>query len=150
MINGKITNTAIILLGKPESTHLISPSVAQITWKLDTEEKAYQHFEPPLFSTINDILTRIRNVNYKFFPSNQLIATEVLKYDPEVILEALNNCIAHQDYGLHSRIVLTEKTGKLIFSNAGAFYEGKADDYSLGNLVPKNTVTDGWPTQWSI
>lgn len=135
-INRKITNTAIILLGKPESTHLISPAVAQITWKLDTEEKAYQHFEPPLFSTINDILIRIRNVNYKFFPSNQLIATEVLKYDPEVILEALNNCIAHQDYGLHSRIVLTEKTGKLIFSNAGAFYEGKADDYSLGNLVP--------------
>ncbi len=49
LLNGKITNTAILLLGKPEATHLISPSVGQITWKLDTDEKAYEHFEIPLF-----------------------------------------------------------------------------------------------------
>jgi len=88
-IDGKITNTAIILLGKPEATHLIAPAVAQITWKLDTEEKAYQHFDPPLFLTINEVLHRIRNIKYKFFPNNQLVATEVNKYDPESILEAL-------------------------------------------------------------
>jgi ATP-dependent DNA helicase RecG len=135
-INGKITNTAIILLGKPESAHFLSPAVAQITWKLDTEEKAYEHFEIPLFTSINDVLKRIRNVKYKFFPNNQLIATEVLKYDPEVILEALNNCIAHQDYNQYSRILLTEQTGKLIFSNAGGFFEGTADDYTLGQKTP--------------
>lgn len=136
-IEGKITNTAILLLGKAEAAHFISPSVGQITWKLDTDEKAYEHFEIPLFTTVNDVLNRIRNVKYKFFSNNQLIATEVLKYDPEVILEALNNCIAHQDYSAHSRIVLTEQTGKLIFSNAGNFFEGKADDYSLGDKTPK-------------
>lgn len=136
-IDGKITNTAIILLGKPESAHYISPSVAQITWKLDTEEQAYEHFDLPLFGAVNDVLKRIRNVKFKFFPNNQLIATEVLKYDPEVILEALNNCIAHQDYSLHSRIILTEQTGKLIFSNVGSFFEGKADDYTLGEKTPK-------------
>lgn len=136
-LGGKITNTAIILLGKPEAVHFISPSVAQITWKLDTEEKAYEHFEIPFFTTINDVLKRVRNVKYKFFPNNQLIATEVLKYDPEVILEALNNCIAHQDYGMQSRIILTERTGKLIFANAGSFFEGNADDYTLGDKTPK-------------
>jgi len=136
-INGKITNAAIILLGKPESVHYISPSVAQITWKLDTQEKAYEHFEIPHFTAVNDVLKRIRNVKYKFFPNNQLIATEVLKYDPEVILEALNNCIAHQDYSRHSRIVLTEQVGKLIFTNAGSFFEGKADDYTTGERTPK-------------
>ena len=136
-INGQITNTAIILLGKPESSHYISPKVAQITWKLDTEEKAYEHFEIPLFISVNEVLKQIRNVKYKFFPDNQLIAIEVLKYDPEVILEALNNCIAHQDYSYNSRIVLTEETGKLIFSNAGNFFEGSADDYTTGNKTPK-------------
>lgn len=136
-IDGKLTNTTILLLGKPEAAHFISPSVAQITWKLDTEEKAYEHFEIPLFTTVNDVLKRVRNLKYKFFPNNQLIATEVLKYDPEVILEALNNCIAHQDYGMQSRIILTEQTGKLIFANAGSFFEGKADDYNLGNKTPK-------------
>lgn len=136
-IGGKITNTAILLLGKEESTHYISPAVAQITWKLDTEELAYEHFEVPLFLTVNEIIKRIRNVKYKFFPDNQLIATEVQKYDTEVILEALNNCIAHQDYGQNSRIVLVEKVNKLIFRNAGGFFEGKAEDYCEGNLTPQ-------------
>ena len=136
-IDGQITNTAVVLLGKPESSHLISPSVAQITWKLDTEEKAYQHFEIPLFLTTNDVLQRIRNVKYKFFPDNQLVATEVNKYDSESILEALNNCIAHQDYSQHARIILTEKVNKLVFTSVGSFYEGDAEEYSFGNKTPK-------------
>lgn len=136
-IDGKITNTAIILLGKPETAHFISPAVAQITWKLDTEEKAYEHFGMPLFSEINAILSKIRNVKYKFFPDNQLVATEVMKYDSEVILEALNNCIAHQDYSRHSRILLTEQINKLIFSSEGSFFEGTAEDYTAGDKTPK-------------
>ncbi|WP_255417254.1 RNA-binding domain-containing protein [Proteiniphilum sp. X52] len=136
-LNGKITNTAIILLGKPESSHYILPSVAQITWKLDTEEKAYEHFEIPFLISVNDVLKQIRNVKYKFFPSNQLIAVEVQKYDPEVILEALNNTIAHQNYSYFSRIIVTEQTGKLIFSNAGNFFEGSAEDYTTGNKTPQ-------------
>lgn len=136
-IDGKITNTAIILLGNPESAHFISPAVSQITWKLDTEEKAYEHFGMPLFSEINAILSKIRNVKYKFFPDNQLVATEVMKYDSEVILEALNNCIAHQDYSRHSRILLTEQINKLIFSSEGSFFEGTAEDYTAGDKTPK-------------
>ena len=136
-IGGKITNTAIILLGKPEASHFISPSVAQITWKLDTDEKAYEHFGIPLFMTINDVLKRIRNVKYKFFPDNQLLSTEVNKYETKVILEALNNCIAHQDYSQNSRIVLTEQVNKLIFSNAGGFFEGTVEDYTTGEKTPK-------------
>lgn len=136
-INGKLTNTAILLLGKPETVHFISPAVAQITWKLDTEEKAYEHFGIPFFTEINSVLLKIRNVKHKFFPDNQLIATEVMKYDTEVILEALNNCIAHQDYSKHARILLTEQIHKLIFSNEGNFYEGTAEDYTLGEKTPK-------------
>lgn len=142
-VDGKITNTAIILLGKPETAHYISPAVAQITWKLDTEEKAYQHFNMPLYTEVNNILAKIRNVNYKFFPDNQLVAAEVIKYDTEVILEALNNCIAHQDYSRHSRILLTEKINKLIFSNEGSFFEGTAEDYTAGEKTP-NKYRNKW------
>ena len=87
--------------------------------------------------SINDILKRIRNVKYKFFPDNQLLSTEVNKYDTKVILEALNNCIAHQDYSHNSRIVLTEQVNKLIFSNQGGFFEGTAEDYTTGEKTPK-------------
>jgi ATP-dependent DNA helicase RecG len=136
-INGEITNTAIILLGKPEAERFLLPVIAQITWKLDTEEKAYEHFHPPFLLNTSGLLNRIRNIRYKIFPDTQLVAAEVLKYEPRVILEALHNCIAHQDYHLNSRIIVTEKTEKLIFANAGSFFEGKAEDYSLGEKTPE-------------
>ena len=136
-INGKITNTAILLLGKSESIHYILPAVAEISWKLDTEEKAYEHFAPPLLINTTNLLKQIRNVKYKFFPSNELISTEVNKYDTRVILEALHNAIAHQDYSANSRVLVIEKIDKLIFSNAGSFYDGSPEEYILGDKTPE-------------
>jgi len=135
-INGKITNTAILLLGKEESSHFLLPSLAEITWKLETEEKAYEHFSCPLLLNTSKVLNKIRNVKYKFFPDNELLAVTVDKYDTRTILEALHNCIAHQDYSLNSRIIVTEKIDKLIFSNAGSFFEGSPDDYLTGEKTP--------------
>ncbi|HBI24337.1 MAG: hypothetical protein A2Y48_08160 [Nitrospirae bacterium RIFCSPLOW2_12_42_9] len=136
-VNGMITNTAIILLGKPESTHFISPAVARITWKLEDKETAYEHFDPPFYLNINKVYQRIRNTTYKILPKNMLIPIEVSKYDQWVILEALNNCIAHQDYSLQARIIVTEKPGELMFINAGNFFEGTVEDYTLGDKTPE-------------
>jgi ATP-dependent DNA helicase RecG len=136
-IHGEITNAAIVLLGKPESSHFILPAVAEITWKLDNEEKAYEHFGPPFLLNTTKVLHRIRNVRYKIFPDNQLLAIEVNKYETRVILEALHNCIAHQDYSLKSRVIVTEKRDRLIFENAGSFYDGKAEDYFAGEKTPQ-------------
>ena len=66
-----------------------------------------------------------------------LIPIEVSKYDQWVILEALNNCIAHQDYSLQTRIIVTEKPGELMFINAGNFFEGTVEDYTLGDKTPE-------------
>ena len=136
-INGKITNTAILLLGKEESSHYLLPSIAEITWKLETEEKAYEHFSCPLLLNTTKVLQKIRNIKYKFFPDNELLATTVDKYDTRTILEALHNCIAHQDYSLNKRIIVSEKIDKLIFTNAGSFYEGNPDEYLTGEKTPE-------------
>jgi ATP-dependent DNA helicase RecG len=136
-IGGKITNTALLLLGKEESIHYLSPVVAEITWKLDMEEKAYEHFYTPFLLTTTEVLERIRNIKVKFYPNNEMRAITVDKYDPRSILEALHNCIAHQDYSKHSRIIITEQIDKLIFSNAGMFFEGNPEDYSFGTKTPE-------------
>jgi len=136
-IQGNITRSALILLGKPESVHFLSPALTQITWKLEGEERAYEHFEPPFLLATTALLHRIRNIKYKIFPDNQLLATEVNKYDTRVILEALHNCIAHQDYTLCSRIVVTEKVDRLIFENAGSFFDGRPEDYFIGERTPQ-------------
>jgi ATP-dependent DNA helicase RecG len=136
-IDRKITNTALLLLGKPESTHYLLPSVAEITWKLDTEERAYEHFTAPFLLTTTQVMQRIRNVQIRFYPDHELLATTVNKYDTKSILEAIHNCIAHQDYSLRSRIIVTEKIDKLIFTNAGNFFEGTPEEYFLGEKTPK-------------
>lgn len=136
--HGKITRAALILLGKSESTPRLSPAVAQITWKLDAEEQAYEHFDPPFLLNVNAVFARIRNLKFRLQPFNQLVPIELEKYDAKVVLEALNNCIAHQDYTRQSRIIVVEKADRLIFENAGGFFEGSLDDYLFRDRVPRH------------
>lgn len=50
-IDGGITRAALLLLGKRESFHLLSPLLAEITWRLVSEERAYEHFGSRSWST---------------------------------------------------------------------------------------------------
>jgi len=123
-IQGKITRTAIILLGKDESEHFLSPSVVRISWILKDEhniEKDYEHFGPPFLLNIDAVYSKIRNLKYRYLLDNTLFPTEVTKYEPYVIREALNNCIAHQDYELRGRITVVESPDDLLFTNLGSF-----------------------------
>lgn len=135
-VGGKITRAALLLLGNAGAVHKLSPHPAQITWKLETEERAYEHFNPPFLLTTTQVYQQIRNIKQKLFPRNQLIATEVMKYDNRVILEALHNCLAHQDYLQNGRILVTERVDRLIFENSGGFFEGIAEDYFTGEKTP--------------
>ena len=123
-INGKITNATIILLGKTESTQFLLPNIAQMTWILkdgDGLEVDYKHFYPPFLISVDKLLSRIRNITFRYMPDNTLFPDEVMKYDNYVIREALHNCIAHQDYSLRERINIIETPDLLLFSNGGAF-----------------------------
>ncbi len=123
-IQGNITRTAIILLGKDDSEHFLSPSVARISWILKEEhnvEKDYEHFGPPFLLNIDAAYAKIRNLKYRYLLDNTLFPTEVTKYEPYVIREALNNCIAHQDYELRGRITVVEGPDDLLFTNLGSF-----------------------------
>jgi ATP-dependent DNA helicase RecG len=134
--NGQITRTALLLLGKPESAHFLNPNPAQMTWNLEGVERAYEHFGPPFLLSTTELYQRIRNIQIRLLPPNQLLAIEVAKYDQKVVLEALHNCIAHQDYAQNGRILVTELHDKLILENIGTFFEGKPDDYILENKTP--------------
>ena len=129
-INGRITRTAILLLGMPESDHYISPGVAKISWILKDEhnrDKDYEHFGPPFILNSDAVLSKIRNLKYRYLPDNTLFPTELFQYESYVIREALHNCIAHQDYELKSRITVVEKSDELIFVNAGNFIPGTVE-----------------------
>lgn len=129
-IKGKITNTAIILLGKPESSTLLSPSIATISWILkddNNREKDYKHFGPPYLLNAKKVLENIRNLTIRHLPSGTIFPLETSQYDPWVLREALNNCIAHQDYTLYGRINVVETPSKVLFTNVGSFLPGNVE-----------------------
>jgi len=139
-LSGSITRAAIILLGKNESEHFISPSVARIIWVLKDSngiEQDYAHFGPPLLLAVNHVFSRIRNLTYRYISNNFLFPIEILYYDPWVIREGLHNCIAHQDYTLGGHINVIEEPESLLFTNLGDFLPGSVEEVIRRDSPPE-------------
>lgn len=135
-IKRKLTRAAILLLGKETSTHLISPAVATITWVLVDEHNEkidYEHFSTPFILTVNEALSKIRNLNQRILPGGTLFPDIVKQYDDYSIREVLHNCIAHQDYTMQERITMVEEPDSITFANGGFFLPG-----SVKNAIEQN------------
>lgn len=142
-IRGKITNAAIVLLGKEDSEYLISPAVAKIKWILrgqDNIERDYMIVSCPFILAIDKIYDKIRNLKYRYInPEHRtLFPEEIDTYEPYVIREALNNAIAHQDYTLGGQINVVEYDDKLVFSNKGSFIPGNIERVLINNAPEEN------------
>lgn len=107
-IRGKITRATLVLLGKEDSEHLLSPYVAKIRWSLravgEPLNKDYDVFSIPLLLSVDRLYNKVRNVKYRLVRPNTLFPDEMLRYDMFNIREPLNNAIAHQDYTKCARI----------------------------------------------
>lgn len=136
-IDGGITRAAMLLLGRDEAAHLLSPLLAEITWRLTGPEQAYEHFGLPFLLSTTKVYERIRNVQVRLLPPGTLIQTEIQKYDRQSVLEGIHNCVAHADYRTGSRVVVTEHPDRLVLENAGSFYDGKPEEYVTDTRMPK-------------
>ena len=135
--DGQIVRATLLLLGKAEAAHLLSPHPAQITWKLEGPERAYEHFGLPFLLGSSALYRKIRNIQIRILPEDQLVAVEMAKYDRKIVLEALHNCIAHQDYARSGRIIVTEFPDRLVLENEGSFFDGQPADYIAGTKTPR-------------
>ena len=129
-VRGAVTHAALLLLGREESSSLLAPAVARISWILKNErneELDYEHFGPPLLLNVNKVLARVRNLTVRELPDGTLFPVELTQYDPWVIREALHNCIAHQDYGLRGRVQVVETPHALLLTNVGGFLPGRVE-----------------------
>ena len=124
-IKGEITRTALLLLGKSEASYFFDGFIPRITWTLynaDNSVKAYEHFDMPLLLAVDNVYSKIRNEKYRYIAGQQtLFPDEVNQYEPELIKEIINNCIAHQDYRMRGKINVEEFEDRLVFMNEGAF-----------------------------
>jgi ATP-dependent DNA helicase RecG len=129
-IDGRITRTAIILLGRPEASHFLGNCHPQLTWILkdkDGLERDYQHFHPPLLLAVDPLLAKIRNLTCRVLPWGTLFPTEILQYEPWVLRESLHNAIAHQDYSFGGRVDVVEFEDRLVIVNKGSFLPGDVE-----------------------
>jgi len=129
-IKGKLTRTALLLLGRPESEHFIGPAEAKIRWILKDargNDKDYHIETCPFLLAVDRIYAKIRNLKYRYLKDGTLFPDEVDQYEPFVIREAINNCIAHQDYTRGGRINVVEMEDQLVFTNLGSFIPGSVE-----------------------
>lgn len=136
-VDGGITRAALLLLGARTSEHLLSPHPVEITWKLVGQESAYEHFHMPFLLEATSVKNRIRNVQIRLLPPNELIYREISKFDDRSLLEAIYNCIAHQDYRRNSRVILTEYVDRAEFISVGEFFDRTPEEYMLSEQVPR-------------
>ena len=139
-IRGQITHAALILLGKDESSPLLSPAVSRFSWFLkdsSSREQDYEHFGPPAILWAEKLAGKVRNLTVRAMPSGTLFPVELLQYDAWVLREALHNCVAHQDYGMNARINVVEFPDRLMFTNQGSFLPGSVESVILQDAPPE-------------
>ena len=130
IIDGKITNAAMLLLGDSAYDYLFE-SVPEASWRIyDSKEmvKDYEIYKIPFITLSDRILKNIRNLTYRYMPNQMtLFPMETKQYDTWVLRELLNNCIAHSDYSLGGRIYINEFEDKLVLTNPGSFIPGSIE-----------------------
>ena len=146
--NGRITRSALLLLGNDESAHLLSPADVKMSWILrDAGGKTVssQHFGAPFLLSSERLFARIRNVMIEQMPDGTLFPTAIQQYDPWVIRETLHNAVAHQDYRLGGKINVVEYPDRLLFSNLGQFIPP-----SVEWMLEQQSPPEHYRNQWLI
>ena len=98
IVDGKLTNAAMVLLGNPDFDNLIDTPI-RFMWRLygaGDMVKDYEEFTIPFIMVADKIYEKVRNLTYRYMPNQMtLFPIETQQYDTGLLRELLNNCIAH-------------------------------------------------------
>jgi len=127
MVDGKLTNAAMVLLGNSDYDNLLDVPVSAM-WRLYGSNemlKDYVEFRMPFITVANRIYAKIRNLTYRYMPNQLTLDTTITQqYNEDLLKELLHNCVAHQDYLQGGRIYVDELEDEVIISNPGNFIPG--------------------------
>lgn len=143
---GRITRSALLLLGKDESAHFLAPADTKISWVLRDAHNGTVTSVPfgiPFLLATERVYARIRNVTLDHMPDGTLFPTPVPQYDPWVLREALHNCVAHQDYLLGGKINVVEHPDRLVLTNLGQFIP-ESVEWMLEHQSPPEHYRNQW------
>lgn len=137
--NGQITNACMLLLGNEDFDYLFDYP-PEASWRVyDSKDniKDYEIFKIPFITLGDRILSKIRNLTYRYMPNQlTLFPTETKQYDMWLLRELMNNCIAHSNYVLGGRINLDEEEDQITLRNPGTFLPGSIEVALQKNYTP--------------
>lgn len=146
VFHDKVTNAALLLLGKREVIHRIYPQ-AKVSLEYRTSESnihfdAREYFDGPYFVMIEKLWTSINSKNGSVPVRNGIYKDyDIPLFNEDVIREALNNAIAHRSYSIQGEIVIKQYPTKMVFINPGGFPHGVTIDNILYvQSTPRNRL----------
>lgn len=143
---GRITRATLLLLGKDESAHFLSPADVKLSWILRDARNGTVASHPygiPFLLATDQVFRRIRNEPIEAMPDGTLFPVAVQRYDAWVIREALHNCVAHQDYRLGGKINVVEHPDRVVFTNLGQFIPPSVE-WMLEHQSPPEHYRNQW------
>jgi len=142
MVNGKLTNASLILVGKKDRIHNILPQ-AKVIIEYRRSETAIEfdnrvEIQEPLFIAIDKIWNYINqpasNPTFKLKQGPYIY--DIPYFNEDIIREAVLNAIVHRDYTITSEIVIKQHPNKIVITNPGGFPRG----VNLENLLTVNST----------
>lgn len=123
--NGKMTNAALILVGKQEVLNSRLPQASVILEFRKSESLVpytnRQIYGQPFYKMIDLLWHDIDLRNDKIDVNENSYIFNIPYFNEEVIRESINNAIAHRDYRRTSETVIKQYPQKMIIMNTGGF-----------------------------
>lgn len=127
-VKGKVTNAAIILLGKEKFLRKHYPQAAiMLEYRHSESQITFDNrviYRQPFYIMIDRLWHDIDLRNGSFPIKEGPYIFDVPYFNEEVIRESINNAVAHRDYIRNSETVIKQYPQKLVIINAGGFPHG--------------------------
>ncbi|WP_291965911.1 ATP-binding protein [Maribacter sp.] len=135
VIDDKVTNAAVILLGKKNIIRKNIPQASiMLEYRKDEGKITFDQrhsFSGPFFLETDSLWEKINLRNGSFPIQEGPFIFNIPYFNNEVIREAINNAIAHRNYGLTSETVIKQYDSRLDIISPGGFPVG----VNLENLI---------------
>lgn len=112
-------------------------------------DRDYAIFKIPFINVVDKIFVKVRDLTYRYMPNQMtLFPMETEQYDNWLMCELLNNCIAHTNYQLGSRIYANEFEDRPQFTNPGDLFRRKLRMCWMQAIARHFIETNCWQNLW--
>ncbi|HVR41028.1 MAG TPA: ATP-binding protein [Thermoanaerobaculia bacterium] len=141
MIDGHVTNAAIILLGSEKAVRRFLPSAEIIFEWRDGDRIEFQDrrsFRTGLFLVLDNLwdVINLRNTRETF--REGLFVRDIPTFNEFAIREAILNAIAHRDYRSPGSVFIRQYPRRIEIQSPGGFPPGVTADNLLFKQLPRN------------